>query len=86
MVAKGRVCYLMVRDAPGQEDEASLEWGVDFNLEEGEELPTDHEDLSNAQYAIFQMMQILKGTFEDAGAEVIIGEAPSGFAVPKNVD
>lgn len=80
---KNRTCYLMVRDVPGQDDETALEWGVDWNLEDGEELPTDHEDLTDAQYTIFQMMQILRGTFEDAGAEVIMGEAPSGFAVPK---
>ena len=74
----------MVRDAPGQEDEASLEWGVDFDLDDGEELPEDHEELSNAQFTIFQFMQTLKGTFEEAGAEVIRGDAPSGFAVPKD--
>jgi len=83
-MTRGRTCYLMVRDAPGQEDEASLEWGVEWDLDEGEELPVDHEELSNAQYTIFQFMQTLKGTFEEAGAEVIRGEAPSGFAVPKD--
>ena len=82
-MGKDRTVYLMVRDVPGQEDEASLEWGVDFNLDEGEELPEDVEKLSNAQYTIFQFMQTLKGTFEEAGAEVIRGDAPSGFAVPK---
>ena len=81
---RGRTVYLMVSDAPGQEDEASLEWGVDFDLDEGEELPEDVEKLSNAQYTIFQFMQTLKGTFEEAGAEVIRGDAPSGFAVPKD--
>lgn len=74
----------MVRDAPGQEDEASLEWGVEWDLDEGEELPEDHEKLTDAQFTIFQLMQTLKGTFEEAGAEVIVGDAPSGFAVPKD--
>jgi hypothetical protein len=73
----------MVRDAEGQESESALEWGVDFNLEEGEELPADHEDLTDAQYTIFQMMQTLKGTFKEASTEVIRGDAPSGFVVPK---
>jgi hypothetical protein len=80
---RGRTVYLMVRDRPGADDEASLEWGVDWDLDEGEELPEDHEELSNAQFTIFQFMQTLKGTFEEAGAEVIRGDAPSGFAVPK---
>lgn len=83
-MARGRTVYLMVRDAPGQEDEASLEWGADWDLDEGEELPTDVEELSNAQFTIFQFMQTLKGTFEEVGAEVIRGDAPSGFAVPKD--
>ena len=83
-MGRGRTCYLMVRDAPGQEDEASLEWGVEWDLDEGEELPEDHEKLTDAQFTIFQLMQTLKGTFEEAGAEVIVGDAPSGFAVPKD--
>jgi len=82
-MARDRTVYLMVRDRPGADDEASLEWGVDFDLDEGEELPEDHEALTNAQFTIFQFMQTLKGTFEEAGAEVIRGDAPSGFAVPK---
>jgi hypothetical protein len=82
-MARGRTVYLMVRDVPGQEDEAALEWGVDWDLDEGEELPVDHEGLSDAQFTIFQFMQTLKGTFEEAGAEVIRGDAPTGIALPK---
>lgn len=78
-----RVCYLMVRDIEGQEDETALEWGVDFGLAEGETLPEDHEDLSEAQFTVYQMMQTLKGTFEDAGAKIIMGDVPSGLVVPK---
>ncbi len=78
-----KVCYLMVRDIEGQEDEAALEWGVDFGLEEGEELPDDHEQLTEAQYTIFMMMQTLKGTFEEAGAEIVRGEAPTHLIVPR---
>lgn len=78
-----KVCYLMVRDIDGQDDECALEWGVDFGLDEDEELPADHEELTNAQYTIFKFMQTLKGTFEDAGAEVVRGEAPSHLIVPK---
>jgi hypothetical protein len=74
----------MVRDIEGQPDECALEWGVDFGLEDGEELPEDHEELTNAQYTIFQFMQTLKGTFEEAGAEVVRGEAPSSLIVPRD--
>ena len=80
-----RTCYLMVRDIEGQEDEAALEWGVEFGLAEGEELPVNHEELTEAQFTIFQMMKILEGTFEEAGAKVIRGEAPSGLIVPEGV-
>lgn len=73
----------MVRDVPGQGDEeAALEWGVDFNLDDGEELPADVEDLTEAQYAIFQFMQILKGTFENSNVNEIRGEKSSGLVVP----
>jgi len=83
MEKKNRTCYLMVRDVPGQDDEeAAVEWGVDFNLEDGEELPTDHEDLTESQYTIFMMMQTLKGTFDDAQVGEIRGEKSSGLILP----
>ena len=78
-----RTCYLMVRDVPGQEHEAALEWGVDFNLEEGEELPADVENLTEAQYTIFMMMQTLQGTFADAEVGTIMGDKGSGLVVPE---
>lgn len=80
-----KTCYLMVRDIEGQEDEAALEWGVEFGLEDGEELPKDHEELTEAQFTIYQMMRILHGTFEEAGVKVIQGDAPSGLVLPKGV-
>lgn len=79
---KNRTCYLMVKDIPGQESEAALEWGVDFGLEEGEELPTDHEQLTEAQYTVFMMMQTLRGTFADAEVGHIMGEKGTGLIVP----
>lgn len=80
---EAKVCYLMVRDIEAGDDETALEWGVDFGLEEGEKLPEDHEELSEAQFVIFQMMQTLKGTFEESGAKIMKGDAPSGLMVPK---
>ncbi len=78
-----RTCYLMVRDIEGQgEEEAALEWGVDFNLEEGEELPEDVEELTEAQYAVFKFMKTLQGVFEDSEVNEIRGEKASGLIVP----
>lgn len=79
---KNRVCYLMIKDVPGQESEAALEWGVDFGLEEGEELPKDHEELTEAQYTAFMMMKTLQGTFADAEVGHIMGEKGTGLIVP----
>ena len=72
----------MVRDVPGQEDEAALEWGVDFGLEDGEQLPTDVEMLTEAQYTIFMMVQTLKGTFDEIAIPDLRGEKGSGLIVP----
>ena len=68
--------------AAGQEDEAALEWGVDFGLEEGEELPTDIEELTEAQYAVYMMIATLKGVFNEVKAPDIMGEKGSGLIVP----
>jgi hypothetical protein len=73
----------MVRDVEGQESEAALEWGVNYGLEEGEELPKDIEDLTEAQYTIYTMFRTLNGTFEDADVGKIMGEKGSGLIVPK---
>ena len=73
----------MVKDIPqGSDEEAALEWGVDWGLEEGEQLPEDHEDLTEAQYAIHMMLQTLKGVFEDSSVGEIRGEKGSGLIVP----
>jgi hypothetical protein len=72
----------MVQDVPGQEDEAALEWGVDFGLAEGETLPKDVEDLTEAQYTVFMMVQTLKGTFDEIGIPEMKGEKGSGLIVP----
>lgn len=72
----------MVKDAPGQDDESALEWGVDMGLKEGEVLPKDVEELTEAQYTIFRMAQTLKGTFEETEAGTIKGDAPTGLVLP----
>jgi hypothetical protein len=73
----------MVKDVPGQGDEeAALEWGVDFGLDEGEELPEDHEQLTEAQFTVFRMMRILQGTFESSDTNEIRGEKGSGIITP----
>lgn len=79
---KNRTCYLMVKDLSAEEGEAALEWGVSYGLEEGEELPTDVEELTEAQFTVFQMLQMLKGVFDDAEVGHIMGEKPTGLIVP----
>jgi len=83
MVAKR--CYLMVRDVEGQEG-VGLEWGVDYNLEEGETLPEDHEELSEAQYTVFMFVRTLQGVFDELSKEDLakeMKERPSGLIVPE---
>lgn len=81
-----RRAYLMIQDVEGAEDEASIEWGVDWGLTEGEELPEDVEELSEAQYAIWKFLKVLQGlgnepektkTMEEAG------QRPSGILVSR---
>jgi len=79
---KNRTCYLMVTDLAVEEGDAGLEWGVSYGLEEGEELPEDVEELTEAQFTVYQVLQILKGVFEDAEIGHIMGEKPSGLIVP----
>lgn len=82
-MAKLRTCYLMIKDIPhGNDEEAAITWGVDWGLDEGEELPEDHEELSEAQYAVLQFMQTLKGTFEQSDVAEIRGDKGSGLIVP----
>lgn len=80
---KPRTCYIMIKDVPGQEEGvAALEWGIDLNFHEGEEMPDDIEELTEAQYAVWQMVQTLKGVFADAEIDDIRGEKGSGVVIP----
>ena len=81
---ENRKCYLMVTDVSADEGEAALEWGVDFGLNEGEELPEDHEQLTEAQFTVFKMVQMLRGVFEDSEINQVMGEKASGVIVPGN--
>jgi hypothetical protein len=80
---KPRTCYIMIKDIIGQE--VGMEYGVDYNLEEGEELPKDVEDLTEAQYTAFKFIQMLRGTFEDEARAAMKAHAkdkPSGLVLP----
>jgi hypothetical protein len=79
---ENRKCYLMVNDISAPEGETALEWGADFGLKEGEELPEDHEELTEAQFTVFKMLQMLRGVFADAEITDIMGDKPSGLIVP----
>jgi len=80
--SKDRVCYLMVKDIPAPEGEIGLEFGADFNLDEGEELPEDIEQLSEAQFTVFKFLSMLRGTFAEAEIQEIMGEKGTGLVVP----
>lgn len=82
---ENRTCYLMVKDVSAEEGEAAMEWGVDFDLKEGEELPADHEKLTEAQFTVFKMVQMLRGVFENEEVGHIMGEKASGIIVPGDV-
>ena len=79
-----KTCYIMVRDIEGQE--IGLEWGADYGLEEGEVLPEDVEELTEAQYTIYRFVRTLTGVFDELSKEDLAKELedqPSGLIVPK---
>jgi len=78
-----KTCYVMVRDVEGQE--VGLEWGVDYGLAEGEELPEDVEDLTEAQFTVYRFVRALQGVFDEMSKEDLAKELkdkPSGLIVP----
>ena len=72
----------MVKDVEGQD---ALEYGADFGLPEGELLPEDVEDLTEAQYTVYKFLTILRSTFEEEAREALKEQAkdkPSGIVLP----
>lgn len=81
-----KTCYIMVRDVEGQE--VGLEWGADYGLDEGEELPDDHEELTEAQYTIYKFVRALQGVFDELSKEDLAKELedkPTGLIVPAGI-
>lgn len=79
---EARTTYLMVRDIEGQ---SAIEWGVDWGLNEGEELPEDVEDLTEAQYTVWKVIAVLQHLGDDQFADYIKQQErdkPSGILVP----
>jgi hypothetical protein len=79
-----KTCYLMVKDTPG-----GLEYGVDFDLEEGELLPADIEELTEAQYTVYKFLTVLQGTFDEdkkTATEMEAKTSPTGLLVPNKVN
>lgn len=82
-----RKCYLMIEDLDGQE---GVQWGVDFGLKDGESLPEDVEELTQAQFTIWRFVTVLRGWINDneeeaaAQREAITNpeEKPSGLLLP----
>jgi len=78
-----KTCYIMVRDVEGQG--VGLEWGADYDLADGEELPEDVEELTEAQYTVYRFVRALQGVFDELSKEELAKEMkdrPSGLIVP----
>lgn len=74
--------YLMVKDIDGQ---IGIDWGVDWGLAEGEELPHDVEELSDAQYTVWQCIRAIRGVGDEGYLEELKrhqADKPSGLYVP----
>lgn len=73
----------MVRDVEG--DGVGLEWGAEYDLADGETLPEDVEELTEAQYTIYRFVRTLQGVFDELSKEDLakeLEEKPSGLIVP----
>jgi len=74
----------MIEDAP---DLSGVSFAGDFGLGEGESLPEDHEDLTEAQYALFRFLRVLQGCADDSEAAKIAeqaADAPSKLITPRH--
>lgn len=82
-----RKVYLMIQDVEGVADEdAGIEWGVDWGLAEGEELPEDVQDLTPAQYTVWRFIKVMQGLGNEPEKEKTAEQArdrPSGILVPR---
>ena len=82
---KARTCYIMIKDVNVDGDEG-IEFGVNWGQDEGEQLPTDVEELSMAQYTTWQVVRVLRGLGADDDSEKLQEEAsevPTGILMPR---
>jgi len=76
--------YLMIEDWTHNGKEG-LDFGVDWGLGEGEELPEDVHDLTLAQYTAHKFCAVLRGMADKdakAAAQQEVKEGVSGILVP----
>jgi len=81
-----RTVYLMVRDINGQ---VGVDWGIDWGLEDNESLPNDVEELSDAQYTVWQCIKAIRGVGEEGYQKELERQAkdqPSGIIVPTKLN
>lgn len=74
----------MVKDV-GVEGDLAIEWGVDWGLAEGEELPEDVEGMTEAQYTVWRFLKVLQGVMDPEAKQETVKQAqdrPSGIYVP----
>jgi hypothetical protein len=73
----------MIQDTEGQG--AGIEWGADFGLADGEALPEDVEELTEAQYTLWKFVSVLQGINDEnrtADLKKAVSERPTGLLVP----
>jgi hypothetical protein len=70
------------------EGKNGIDWGVDWGLAEGEELPENVEDMTMAQYTLWQFITVLRTLGNERHKEAVEAEKEegvSGLLVPENM-
>jgi len=79
-------CYLMVNDLDlpegAEPDDTHFEFAFDFGLGEDDPVPQKTEDMTPAQYAVWQMYNVLKGMVDNAHREKMEAETGSKIVIP----
>ena len=69
--------YLMIEDLStegpqGEEQNVGVSWSVDWGLKEGEALPENIEEMSDARYTAWQMVAVLRNMENSHDAQTVV--------------
>ena len=69
--------YLMIEDLStedpqGEEQNVGVSWSVDWGLKEEEVLPEEVEEMSDAQYTVWQMIAVLRNMENSHDAQMVV--------------